>query len=312
MKVVYVKSNSERAKKFQLRTIVYEIDGQKYVKKQAICKEAIPHLKKMKRSYHNLKSSIINENIKLAEIIDESEDSLTFEFIDGVSLESKFNSAIKLGDDEVLNLVDEYINLLATGFKTTIFDSSKMLNEDYKEIFGDIDYGEFDGELCYDSVSNLDLISSNIIYKDENIYIIDYEWIYDISVPLNLLNFRSIENMQFSESIFKKIVSYKKYDLNWKLITSNFIEMVVVSAYYKYSHRYNKNRVTLEQQNSRVNHQTLEINNQILEINNKNLQIHNLHVEVGNWKKRYNSMLLVKIKNIIRKKFKTFLNNKTK
>jgi len=99
MKILYVKNNSERAKELQLKTIIYEENGQKYVKKQASTKEAIPHLKKMKKSYERLSDAIINPKIKLAEIIDESEESLTFEFISGVSLEKKFYDAIKVGEN---------------------------------------------------------------------------------------------------------------------------------------------------------------------------------------------------------------------
>ena len=48
MKVLYVKNGNERSKEFQLKTVIYEENGQKFVKKQALCNEAIPHLKKMK------------------------------------------------------------------------------------------------------------------------------------------------------------------------------------------------------------------------------------------------------------------------
>jgi len=87
MKILYVKINSERAKKFQLKTIIYETNGQKFVKKQAMHPDAIAHLKKMKQSYVNLTKSITNKQLKLAKIIDEDHDSLTFEFIEGISLE---------------------------------------------------------------------------------------------------------------------------------------------------------------------------------------------------------------------------------
>ncbi|SFV63031.1 hypothetical protein MNB_SV-13-1731 [hydrothermal vent metagenome] len=93
MNIHYVKNNSERNKAFQLKTIIYEENGQKIIKKQALTKEAIPHLKKMKETYEKLTASIIDPKVKLAKIIAETKDSLCFEFIDGESLESKFNHA---------------------------------------------------------------------------------------------------------------------------------------------------------------------------------------------------------------------------
>ena len=131
-----MKNNSERSKEFQLKTIIYEENGQRFVKKQALCSEAIPHLKRMKESYTNLTASIVNPNIKLAKIIGETEDSLTFEFIEGISLEKRFNKALKLGNNEESKVVSEYIELLKSGFKTTIFDSSTMVTSEFIKFFG--------------------------------------------------------------------------------------------------------------------------------------------------------------------------------
>ena len=183
MKILYVKNNSERAKEFQLKTVIYEEGGQKFVKKESLRDEAIPHLKKMKESYEKLTASIVDPKIKLAKIIDESQNSLTFEFIDGISLERKFNNALKSGEAESNKIIDEYIELLSRGFKTTIFNSSTMVNDEYKKLFGDLDYSELDGKLCFDGISNIDLIFSNIIYKGSEVYLIDYEWIFNLNIP---------------------------------------------------------------------------------------------------------------------------------
>ena len=75
MKILYVKNNSERAKEFQLKTIIYEEDGKKYVKKESLPAEATPHLKRMKESYEKLSKSTLNPNIEFAKIIDEDENS---------------------------------------------------------------------------------------------------------------------------------------------------------------------------------------------------------------------------------------------
>jgi len=66
MRVLYVKTNSEREKRFQLQTVIYEESGRKFVKKRALCKEAVPHLMSMQQKYEKLSASIINPNIRLA------------------------------------------------------------------------------------------------------------------------------------------------------------------------------------------------------------------------------------------------------
>ena len=189
MKILYVKNNSERAKEFQLKTVIFELNGQKFVKKQALCSEAIPHLKKMKESFEKLTASIINQKIKLAKIVDESEDSLTFEFIDGISLEKKFNETQNKNI-----IIDEYLTLVRSGFKTTSFDSTSMVTDTFINVFGNQDYSELDGELCFSGIANIDLIFSNIILKDDSIYLIDYEWVFNINVPIEYVVFRALHD----------------------------------------------------------------------------------------------------------------------
>jgi GT2 family glycosyltransferase len=192
MKVLYVKNSSERSAEFQLKTIIYEENGQKFVKKQALCSKAVPHLKKMKESYKDLTACIVSPNIKLAKIIGESENSLTFEFIEGTSLEKRFNNAAKLGGGELDKIIAEYKELLETGFKSTLFNSSTMITNEFIKTFGNHDYSLLDGELCFDSVSNLDLIFSNIICNGGKIYLIDYEWCSNLSVPIDYVIFRQL------------------------------------------------------------------------------------------------------------------------
>lgn len=192
MKILYIKNNSDRTKKFQLKTIIYEEDRQKFVKKQALCPEAIPHLKTMKEHYASLTDSVLDPRIRLAKIINESDDSLTFEFIEGISFEKKFSVASKQNKEALNELIDTYMAILKTGLKTTRFESAAMVTKTHRELFGDIDYSIFDGEVCFEGISNLDLIFSNIIFKDESIYLIDYEWVFGVDLPIVYSLFRAL------------------------------------------------------------------------------------------------------------------------
>ncbi len=191
MKVLYSKYNSERAKEFQTKTLIYEIDGQRFVKKEALVDEAIPHIKKMKENYHTLKSSIISDNIKLAEIISEDDRSIIFEYIDGVSLEELFYQALE-NNEEVDKIIDEYKVFLKTGFKTKLFNIDDA--QEYENFFGNIDKIQLIGTLSFNGASNIDLIFSNIIYKGGDIYLIDYEWVIN-NCPIEYVEFRAIGNL---------------------------------------------------------------------------------------------------------------------
>ena len=260
MKILYIKNNSERTKEFQLKTIVYEENGQKYVKKQAIHDASIPHLKRMKENYNRLASSIVDPRIKLAKIIDETENSLTFEFIDGVSLEKKYNAAKKLNNHAANEVINAYIEVLKTGFKTSTFDSKTMVTDTYKTLFSNLDFSDLDGETCFEGISNIDLIFSNIIYKDESIYLIDYEWTYDINLPVKYILYRPLHMMQQEGETL-----LEAYDVDapvYAKMERNFVDTYVMKdSFYFQRDNYMHKRVNLIEH---VHKQEAHIENQKL------------------------------------------------
>jgi len=206
MKILYVKTNNQRSKFYQVRTIIYEEKGKRFIKKEAARRESIAHLKQMKANYESLKKTIINPDIKLAKIIDESDNSLTFEFIDGVSAEQLFNNAIKEGEDSVSKFLLTFQNTLENGFKTELFNN--ISQKEFVHLFGNVNTSKLKNRVCFENISNIDLIFSNIIYKDSIMYIVDYEWVYNCSVPIDYVIFRAV-NYQIN--------SYK-HNINQELI----------------------------------------------------------------------------------------------
>ena len=231
MKILYVKNTSDRDKKFQLQTMIYEEDGKKLVKKSALCDEALPHLYNMKENYIKLSNSIINPKVKLAKIVDSDDRSLTFEFIEGESLAKQFNQ-IKNDQDQVNIFIEKYISFLKDSFKTISFDS-KNINLNFKKLFGDFDYSTLDGEICFDGISNIDLIFSNIIHKNDESYIIDYEWVFDFDAPISYILYRLLQNRS------------KKLHADME---SSFINKYVYEkSFHKYSSNYTKSKFTIKQ-----------------------------------------------------------------
>jgi len=238
MKILYVKNNSERDPKFQLKTIIYEKNNQKFIKKQALTLEAIPHLKKMKESYKNLSSAIVHPNLKLAKIIDESTDSLTFEFIEGESLETKLSDASKINNIAQEKILDKYITLVKTAFKTIPYSTSIGKDPTYKTLFGNLDFSMLHDETFFANISNIDLIFSNIIYADDTIYLIDYEWAYETPMPINYIIHRTI-------SMLPLVNEKVKYTFNNALLyhkmERHFIDSYVMNdGFYFQKHQYIK------------------------------------------------------------------------
>jgi len=272
MKVLYVKNNSERAKEFQLRTIIYEEDGQKYVKKEVLTKEAIPHLKKMKENYIKLTNSTTNPKIAFANIIDEDEKSLTFEFIDGISLESKFQAALKKDADSVKSLIEEYIHLVKNSFQTIPFENNAAVINEFKKVFGNMNYEVLEGQLCFKSVSNIDLIFSNLIYKGDKIYCIDYEWGYSIPIPVDYIIYRALEMASNLNKSFKN--EFDKNTLFYKKMERNFVDHYVMKGgFYFNKQNYLKKNVVIE-------HLELQVEGKEKHIQELSSKIHNIGEEL--------------------------------
>ena len=266
MKILYVKSNNEREKKYQLQTIIFEENGGKFVKKKALCKEAIPHLMQMRENYNTLMASIIDPNIHLAKIIKIESDSLVFEFIDGVSMEQKILSALKSGDQKMVDReIDSYIELLKTGFETCITTPQSVVTSDGKQIFEDLDFAKFGDTLCFDQLSNIDLIFSNIIYQDNTVYVIDYEWVLEGSVPINYALFRAFRSLYdmdklqvdkyFTDSEFTLFNAMEK-----RLI---FFEITSANSFYQFRENFDKIRTNLYLKKSELEEEVASLENDV-------------------------------------------------
>ena len=120
MNTFYIKNNNQRNRNFQIRTIIYEENGKKFVKKEAIHPDAVPHIKAMKKNYECLNKSIINPDLKLVKIISETETALVFEYIEGVSFREKYFAALNENINKAFPHIFLILALLSSCF--VLFD----------------------------------------------------------------------------------------------------------------------------------------------------------------------------------------------
>ncbi len=269
--MLYVKYNSTRIKMFQLKTMIYEENGQKFVKKEALCDEAIPHLMKMKENYKKLKKTIVDPNIHFAKIIAETEKSLTFEFIDGLSMEQCFLNAQQNNTQEADRIIADYISLVKNGFQTKDFVHQNM-EENYTQVFGMGEYEKLEGKVCFDRVSNCDLIPSNILYKNNKIYIIDYEWVFDFSVPVEYIYFRGLNLFQ-DKTLVPKYIDHEILEELFRQ-EDHFILQYVLrkESFYQIQHYYLKNKISIIEE-LQIKHHELQAKDQQIIHKDHELQV---------------------------------------
>ncbi len=189
--LLYARFNSERAPEYRVNTFIKESDGKIYVEKSADSKEAEAHLERIRENYKRIEKLYKSISPVPCEAVKKQEDglgaeqslaSLNFPYLEGVTLDKKLADDIKSLDrgndtqDSVFKLITSYLEI--------IFDyNAEMLD------------GEGDPK-----VSNVDSIFSNFILAGSEtepgtsgkIYLIDYEWVYEKSMPIDYLRYRTV------------------------------------------------------------------------------------------------------------------------
>jgi len=251
MDILYIKHNSERNEAFQLKTLIVEENGKKFVKKEVLCEAAKPHLQQMKENYEKLSNATIDPHISFAKIIDSDETGLTFEFIEGISFEKKLKDAQRQGGSAVDAVIKSYVDLVRSGFKTALFDPNTMVDETFRTLFGDLDYTPLKEEPCFDAISNLDLIFSNIIFSGETVHFIDYEWCFPVSLPVNYILYRTFDILQarYPDMVLPQLPNAFLYHKMERHFIDNY---VMKDAFYTYRNNYLKGIKHLEHLQAQV------------------------------------------------------------
>jgi len=184
---VYSKFNRERLPKFQIETSIFREEGILRALKKPLTLEAKKHIACLQDNYELLKDHYNKIKVTNAQYMD---DNIVFDFINGKSLDRLLiNAVFNKNINEFYRLLDRFVDC-AKSTNTTEEGNSKK-NNISSDIFDD--YSDI-GSDNYEELVNMDLNFDNI-YLDENndIVLIDYEWVFNNKVPVNVMIFRSME-----------------------------------------------------------------------------------------------------------------------
>jgi len=205
MKVIFAKYNRTRLPKYQIVTSILRDGEQLKVEKRALRKEAVDHILSLFRNYEVLKNNLTNIEIVPLEINADTGDTAVFPYIYGKSYESLLlDYALKKDENGFFEVVEDYKNLLyELGNETKpVSIPGYTTEESYK---------------CL-KVSNLDFTFDNVLLAGERKWLIDYEWVFDWSIPIDYLLYRSVylffwkhKNYMNNFITFSRMVSYLGY-----------------------------------------------------------------------------------------------------
>jgi hypothetical protein len=224
METLYVKSAMKRQRKFQIRTKITNIEGIKWVEKEAASSESVSHIF---RIYENIKwaEKIYGEKAVTGKLVG---DVLVMPFYESVSLENKLNDCIWETDVKKIESLFQLWRELIIGNGDNL---CKFIScNEFERIFGIAI--ELSGDDAV-AVANVDCSSENILFlKDGQIKIIDYEWIFRFPVPIDFIFYRVLK-MFYQRS--NKVIGWKVL-LHYSGIQLEKIDVYekLMNNFYKY------------------------------------------------------------------------------
>lgn len=183
MKTLFFRSAIFRRKEFQLKTKIMEDGSNRYVIKEAIYEEGIPHIINMFSNVSVIEALYDKEMICEAKVV---EKKLIVPFYKGMTLKQKLLQCIH--DNDKQGFVD-----LMTKWKEIVMGKADNfcefeMTKGFVEIFGNAD--ELVGENAT-RISNVDCTCDNIIVLENGqIKILDYEWVYAFPIPIDFIWYR--------------------------------------------------------------------------------------------------------------------------
>lgn len=186
MKVIYSKFNKERLPQFQTATIVYTDEiGKRHAKKKALNEEAFMHISNIYKNYKILTSTMNDVKVAKAEF---GENVITFDYIESPSFDSLlFKEIIDKNKEKIFYYLNQYKVMLLK--QPLVYVEDFESGETFKEVFGFAP--SFSNIMCQ-SISNLDLTFENVTFDNGEFTVIDYEWVFEMMVPVEFVLYRSI------------------------------------------------------------------------------------------------------------------------
>ena len=183
MKLKYVKFSDERNKKFCIKTIISKQDDLWRVQKEAIYEEGKEHIKSLEKKAEILKKyfccGVCSVQLK--------GDVAEFDYIEGESMTDRYLAAMETNDTERFKeLLLEHKRIILGNEENCV---SFQPNDEYLKVFGEEQTVTGKAALRY---CNYDATASNIVFVNGQPVFIDYEWVFDFPVPIDVVIYHCI------------------------------------------------------------------------------------------------------------------------
>ena len=184
---LFVKYNPSRKSKYNVITSIKEENAIRYVKKTACSKAANAHLSQLPQKQKEWSK---NQHLFICNAGEFKDGSYQERYLDGLRLDEK----ILMKTHSPKDIIDVLKQIVSNYFTPKEYELTDfVMSEDFIDIFGQVN---FEDEKSL-RVTNIDLTLSNLICKDDKIYAIDCEWIFDFAIPYKYVIWRMIRYFYF-------------------------------------------------------------------------------------------------------------------
>lgn len=189
--IIYCKYSNDRADRFMIRTDIVKTTEELEVRKVPLSEEAKTHIRSMKDWEEILDRSCKKNHIS-ANRCTLRGDTACFEYLQGRTFEEMLDDRLAHGDQEgFMSILFRYRTLLmeTLGPEAEPFKKSGT----FIEMFGN---PELPKAYRGAGINDLDWIFGNLMETKDGVCLMDYEWTFDVQVPMEYLLWRAVSLYQ--------------------------------------------------------------------------------------------------------------------
>lgn len=201
--ILYSRLSRDRKNNFRIITTIIEENGEKYVLKTAGTRDSEKHIQSLKKNYDIL-SKMYGKSINIIPCTLLDNKTARFDFVEGETLTDRISRLYKVGDLETaVQLIKSVFDIMSSPLNDEKCDFKP--DEKFKEMFGEFKYSK---TLKGINPGAIDWQFNNIIVDEKDqLWLIDYEWVFEFTIPINFICYRCIHMLSFTGVISSEFAS---------------------------------------------------------------------------------------------------------
>lgn len=266
MNVIFARYNRHRLPQFQIETSIVDLNGVKIVVKKALNTAAKEHIRAINSGYNLVGASLRPGGLVLPNRTAFDDASISFEFIEGDSIDRLLFDAYRAGDrGAFLAVIDAYRALVEHSFPPP---EQRVISRESEAVFG-ASAADLSGDGLWMPAAAIDAVFENIIRSGDKHYLIDVEWVFPGAFPVDFVLYRSLfyfHRVKYFELGIDKWMGFEELLAHCKIsptaaaifraMDENFQQHVFgKERCYKFKENYLKRQVSLHSLEKTIEHQ---------------------------------------------------------